>query len=430
MPPDRRSGLPWHRAAGSAELRLICACIATAAGGQEGACQAVLAAGRPDWILFLTLALEHNVGGLVAAALAALPAEQVPAFVVAALSAHGRHTARRNREALEEQHRLLCALEAAGIAGVPLKGAWLCQRAYRDLAARPSRDIDFLVPSATVLRVLPVLEACGYAVATGLSTRQLQAVVADNCEFTFLRHDGRFAIEPHWAFAPRHLALDIDMPAIWQRVQPVAAGGMIFSTLAAEDEVILLCVHGGKEEWTRLKWLADLAAFVTTASGLDWSVVAERARRQGVRRIVELGVLLLHEACAIRSPLLVAAIQDPQVRRLAQRILRRMEAAAGTRRGSGVAGDLSWVSSLRLQMREHRRDQLRYVVRSIITPNRLHFRMVRLPARLHVLYVVVKLAVDYVLWPFWLVAKRLAPGFAARIYTPLIGHQPAWRKPL
>ena len=239
MRADRRhAGNPatlWCRSNVSIELRLIAACIATETAGQDGACAAVLADGRPDWILFLTLALEHNVGGLAAAALAALPAAQGPTAVVAALSAHGRHTARINNDALEEQRRILDALAAAAIPGVPLKGAWLCQRAYRDLSVRPSRDIDFLVPVAAVERMLPVLEACGYVVATDLTPRQRQAEIDDNCEFTFPRQDRRFVIEPHWDFAPRHLALALDMDGIWQRVQPVTVAGMTFPTLAAED---------------------------------------------------------------------------------------------------------------------------------------------------------------------------------------------------
>src|SRR5271165_1373440 len=327
--PAGADPMPWDRSLASRELRLVAACVADtiaarAGHRQPGSCEPVLAVGDPDWILFLILALEHNVGGLAAAALASLPADRVPQAVLATLAVHRRHTGERNRAALDEQRRLLEALDAAGIPGVPLKGAWLCLRAWHDLAVRPSRDIDFLVQAECVASMLPVLQRCGYDIATGLSARQLQATIRDDCEFMFPRQDRRFVIEPHWAYVPRNLALGIDMGEVWQRVRPVTVGAQTYRTLDPEDELILLCVHGGKEEWARLKWLADLAAFVTASPDLDWPVVAERARGARVRRSVLLGVLLLHQAFAIATPLLEQSMRDDSVRRLANEVPRRI----------------------------------------------------------------------------------------------------------
>jgi len=401
------------QSAASPELRLIAACIAAIVAGQSGSCEAVLDAGDPDWILFLTLALEHNVGGIAAAALASLPVGRVPSAVVASLAAHRHHTGERNRAALDEQRRVLDALDAAGIPGVPLKGAWLCLRAYRDLTVRPSRDLDFLVPAASVGQMLPVLERCGYEVATGLSPRQLQATIRDDCEFMFPRQDRRFVIEPHWAYVPRNLALAIDMGGVWQRLRRVTIENETFRTLSPEDELLLLCVHGGKEEWARLKWLADLTAFVVASRDvdrasrdLDWSVVAARAREAGARRIVEPGVLLLHQVFAIRTPLLDQSMRDPVVRHFAAEVLRRMQVAAAARR-VGVPVDVHKLSRMRLRLRERRSDRLRYIFRTIITPRRFHFTFVPLPDQLHPLYCVVKLAIDYALLPAWLTGKRL-----------------------
>ncbi len=412
--------MPWDRSLASPELRLIAACVTDALASQAGPCQSarcesVLATGEPDWILFLTLALEHNVGGLAAAALASLPAGRVPAAVLATLTTHRRHTGERNRAALDEQGRLLDALDAAGIPAVPLKGAWLCLRAYGDLAVRPSRDIDFLVPAASVGPMLPVLQCCGYDVATALSARQLQATIRNDCEFMFPRQDRRFVIEPHWAYVPRNLVLGIDMGGVWQRVRPVAVGAQTYRTLDPDDELILLCVHGGKEEWARLKWLADLAAFVTASPGLDWPVVAERARAARVHRSVGLGVLLLHRAFAIATPLLEQSMRDATVRRFAAEVPRRIAVAAAAR-GVGAPADIHKVSWMRLRLHERWLDRLRYVARTITTPRRMHFYLVPLPDPLYPLYVVVKLAIDYVLLPTWLVCKRLrcGPGVAAR----------------
>jgi hypothetical protein len=398
-------GASWG-GSGARELRLIAACIGAVVASPPGRCAAVLDVGEPDWILFLTLALEHNVGGIAAAALAALPEGRVPQAVLATLAAHRRHTGERNRAALDEQRRLLDALDVAGIPGVPLKGAWLCLRAYGDLAVRPSRDLDFLLPAAAVARALPVLERCGYDVATGLSARQFRATLRDDCEFMFPRQDRRFVIEPHWAHVPRNLAMDIDMDGVWRRVRAVTVDAETYPTLGPEDELILLCVHGGKEEWARFKWLADLAAFVGASPGIDWSVVLERARAEGVLRSVDLGVVLLHQVLGVRTGLLEQSMRDPVVRRLAGELLRRIGVAAAARRVS-VPADVHRLSWMRMRLHERGCDQLRYVVRTIVTPRRMHFYLVPLPDWLHPLYVVVKPGIDYVLLPVWLNGKRM-----------------------
>ena len=401
--------MAWDQSAASSELRLLAACIAAVVVRQPGRCEAALAAGDPDWILFLTLALEHNVGGIVGAALTSLPAGRIPPAVMTALAAHRRHTGERNRAALDEQRRLLDMLDASGIPAVPMKGAWLCLRAYQDLTMRPSQDIDFLVPVASVVPMLPVLQHAGYDVATGLSPRQLQATIRNDCEFMFPRQDRQFVIEPHWAYVPRNLALPMDMAALWQRQVRVTIGSETWRTLDPEDELILLCVHGGKEEWARLKWLADLAAFVTASPGLDWQVVMERGRQMGASRIVGLGVLLLHEALAIRTPLLDQAMRDPVARHVSAELRRRIGVAAAAR-GVGVPVAVYTISRMRLRLRERRRDQLRYLFRTIVTPRRIHFTLLPLPDPLHPLYVVVKIGIDYVLRPVWLIAKRLLHG--------------------
>lgn len=133
-----------------------------------------------------------------------------------------------------------------------------------------------------------------------------------------------------------------------------------------------------------------------------------------VRRCVELGALLLHQAFAIATPLLEQSTRDQTVRHVAAEVPRRMAVAAAVR-GVGVPVDVHKVSRLRLRLRLHDRalNRLRYMVRTIITSRRMHFTLVPLPAPLHPLYFVVKLGLDYVVLPIWLTARRLRRGAGA-----------------
>ena len=66
---------------------------------------------------------------------------------------------------LARQELIECAglLEAAGLAPIALKGAWLAHHAYPAPALRPMRDLDLLVPAAQILAGYAALLAAGYS---------------------------------------------------------------------------------------------------------------------------------------------------------------------------------------------------------------------------------------------------------------------------
>ena len=374
-----------------------------------------LALGRVDWIAVATLALSHNVAGLVHRALSAGHAPDAPPHIANAFARHAAAIANRNEAALGEFLRLRAVLDRRGVASMPLKGPWLGQRLYGDMAARPSRDVDLLVSPQDWPRALTVLDEADYPTHTGLSPRQFAAKARTAGQLLFHRRDGRFVVEPHFAVAPRTLSVDLDHAALWQRAQAESHAGLTLPTLAAEDELILLAVHGFKEEWTRLKWFADFGAFLHVRTSLDWGIVAERARRQGVLGIVETALALVKIAFAIphSRPELFDRRQTYAIRE----ILHRMDETARASRGVAAETNIYRVSPIRLAMRERRMDQARYVARSLFTPQERHFRTFRLPDRMFGAYYLIKPIQDCVLIPTWHVlksARRVVTSRASR----------------
>jgi hypothetical protein len=73
----------------------------------------------------------------------------------------------------------------------------------------------------------------------------------------------------------------------------VAVAGRIVSTLSDAPQFAYLCAHGASSAWFRLKWLADLHAFIL-ANGThcvdDWHVSAVQA---GAGRTSEVALRLL-----------------------------------------------------------------------------------------------------------------------------------------
>jgi hypothetical protein len=208
------------------------------------------------------------------------------------------------------------------------------------------------------------------------------------------------AVEPHWALAPRTLALDVDHDALFARACDIDLAGGIVRSFGAEDLVAVLCLHGSKEQWTRLLWIADLAHMIAANPGLDWDALLSRARAQGCLRMVLIGLVLAAELEALPAAAEHAIADDPMASALAERAASRLFDP------DRADPSIYALTTFRLRMRERMADRVRYVVRTIATPRDIHFSLVRLPDGLFFLYTPLKLVHDYALLPVWTLGKR------------------------
>jgi hypothetical protein len=231
---------------------------------------------------------------------------------------------------------------------------------------------------------------------------RIQAASHDIYGQDSLRAEGKLVVEPHCSFTPKSLSVDLDLCGIWERAAPLEIAGRVVTALSVEDELLLACLHGAKEKWWRLLWVADVAAFVHRQRALDWAVMLERAADAGIFRIFLLGLALARDLFSTTLPAAVdAAIErDPVCRDLVERSTRNLFTP-------GVdVGSVHELSRYHLQARERIGDRVRYVFRSIVTPRDQHFQMIRLPPALVAGYVPVKLVHDFLLLPLWRLGRR------------------------
>ena len=114
-----------------------------------------------DWAILNGLAGQHRLKPLLHAQHGANP--EVPFGVRSHWQEMHRVTALQAMLARQELIECAALLEAAGLAAIALKGAWLSQHAYPAAGLRPMRDLDLLVPSAQILDGYAALLAAGYA---------------------------------------------------------------------------------------------------------------------------------------------------------------------------------------------------------------------------------------------------------------------------
>jgi hypothetical protein len=394
------------RGGGVAEIDLLLACVSPA-GAEDGLIEGLL---RRDinWTRVIGLALDHGVSPLLAHRLGRLRSTSVPDEIREALEAHLADNRERNEQLTCALFEILDRLRASDIVALPFKGQTLGAMAFGDFALRRANDVDFLVKRRDLASTWEVLESLGYREMSHfqsgrpMTAAEHAAYLRYQCEYAFLRERDNIVVEPHWAIVPATFAVELDCEKFWGRAESVQLSGRDAPTLAAEDLLVVLCIHSAKHEWTRLQWICDVAALLESRPELDLAAILANARERGFERMMLVGLGLAHRIFSTRfsSTVEQRLHGDAMAISLVDTFARRLFT------GGVETSAIYELSRLRLAMRERARDRAAYVLRTITTPTAKHVGLVALPAGAHGLYVPLKLVHDYVALPLWQLTKR------------------------
>jgi protein O-GlcNAc transferase len=395
---DTANGMP------PVELGLLLACsrVAVTDSGQR-TIRSMLAQ-NVDWTAFARLAVHHGLVGLAGHTLSRVAPGLVSEDILDAFRATEQQTDRANRGRFEELAGVLDALAANGIEAIPFKGPVLAIRAYGGFGLRAFRDLDFLIRDDDLTATIATLRSLRYARPGQLTEAQFQFIHRLQGQEQLFNEATGTVIEPHTRLTGLKLAFDIDHPALWRRAQRVELNGRTLLLLAPEDDFLSLAVHGGKESWWNMKWVCDIAAFITAHPSLDWTALLTRAREQGCLRMVLLATALARRyfAAPVPAPVVAAERADPRIEFLVGRI------AGGWWRTDAVTGPPSskTLSLDRFLLHDGLGQRTRYVARTLFLPGPHHVEAMPLPRPLAFAYVPIKLVHDLVGLPLWRVYRR------------------------
>lgn len=355
----------------------------------EGERMRRLLAGDIDVQRLLTLAAWHGLAPLLHRRLESWAPDAAEPELREGLRRRAREAARRS---LVLTARLLEAIEAfraEDIDVLAFKGPTLALEAYGDLALREYADIDLLVRPADVGRASAVLVGLSFesraSVGGAPGGAPDRAEIGRECQRTFLRRGGTEQIELHWEFFPRRLAVDLDPGAALDRRRTVSIGGRPVPTLAREDLLLHLAVHGGKHLWARLEWILAFAGALR-AGPFDRDLIERRCGHLGLRRTVAGGLILARDL--VGSPLPEGAESLCGGDRGAARLARRWRDGI-LRRGANGPAPRELVLS-RIASRERAVDRARCLFRLAVLPDGRDVEAIGLPAPLAPLYAVLR----------------------------------------
>lgn len=308
------------------------------------------------WSAFIRLARRHHLVPLCTSHLDRLAPDSVPQASMQCMREYSLRNAQRSLLLTGELRRVLQTFADARISAIAYKGPVLAQQLYGSVALRDMVDLDILVRRSDVLQAREILHADGYGYAAPIDDDHDAGQLRTGCNFPLVRDSTGSVIELHWT--PENSLRGSSLEAMWQRCEQISLAGMQVQTFARPDLLLLLCLHGCRHLWERMKWVTDVAELLRV-NDVPWDTVLRNARSVGGRRALLVGLVLAHELLSAPLPdeILRLAWRDGDVRRLVREASARLHDE-----GAAMAHQLGIPFHVfQLRSRERLRDRVRYL---------------------------------------------------------------------
>ena len=376
------------------------------------------------WEILLEKAHRHEILPLLYWSLNLLSAEKIPDVFSIRLLEYFTHNSHRNLCLGAELLRMIRLLDEEGITAIPFKGPLLAEFLYGNVALREFCDLDILVRPKDKEKAHDLLLNNGYRDRYASTPAQIRASLKHQCHYAMVdTSDPGKVVELHWDITAGPFFIPMDYSSLWDRAQKFPVAGMEIWMLSPEDQLLLLCIHGGKHHWEKLKWLADIARILQKWPNLDWDQVLDGARIQGSERLFFLGLYCAREFLQVSLPDTISRRIDGDlmVPRLASRIRKRIFQEEA--RPMGVVEEVL----MNVRMRKRFKDKLLYGIRwtaAVCAPTAWEWKQFPLPDRLFFLY--------YLVRPFRLLGKYTGLVRKERFSATRIGGsaEALWRRTL
>jgi hypothetical protein len=351
----------------------------------EGRIKELLAA-RLNWSEVLACAVQHKLAPVVYEQIRDADPGWVAKEQQESLAQMARDSAKRNLAFLNEMLHLYGLFEKAGIPAIPFKGPALAWLAYRNFTHRTCVDLDFVLPQRCIPEAVSFLQSNGYNPQFNPAEVHAGLHGAAPGQYAFTRKGRQLSVELHTERTLRYFSRSLNLDELNSRTIPLEIGGQVIRAFSAEDQLVMLCVHGAKHFWERISWIADIA-YLVTAREIDWPFLLKIAATMGSTRLLLLGLYLSHEMIGAPLPqdILGRAREDTRVQRLARKVMKQY--AENLHSQMGVFPR----AIFRLQSSDGYAGGLRQLIRLSVSPTESDRQKIRLPGFFSPLYTVVRL---------------------------------------
>jgi hypothetical protein len=378
--------MPHSRAqALTPEKELLLLCARTRFNAEQQQRLAELTSRQLDWDYILREASENSITPLLARSLQEYT-QQIPAGAREQLVMACRANTVRCLLLSSELLRILSEFESHGIVAIPYKGPVTAAQAYGEFTLREFEDLDIIISQRDMPRANERMQAMGYRPKFDWIFSEGASAALVPGEYNYRDEARGTMVELHTELTMRQCPVPPDVRKMATRLVPVSVNGKELHTFRPEEALVMLCIHGSKDFWERLSWIADIAELVQRHPTINWDSVWLTAEQLQAVRMVRVALLLCTDL--LDAPLADEMLRPARADRIAAQLAAQMEDRLLQRELPPLDAPARF--HLRRRMVIDKRAGWRYAIRLSSVPAEEDWLMIRLPPRLAPLYIVLR----------------------------------------
>jgi len=204
-----------------------------------------------------------------------------------------------NQKRLNRLQELLLWFEEKQVPTLVLKGMALSILHYRDMALRPTSDLDILVPEDRAPEVVGWLQRDGWSPEYYLSSAPKQPYFYRHTHAIPMEHPHFGVLDLHWHVLAEATFRGADRP-FWRDSVPLAVNRIQTRGLNPTDQLLHAGIHGFvANAFPPIRWIAD-AVIILRSSSVDWTRLVSLARE--LRVTIPLGDCLSFLRATFSAP--------------------------------------------------------------------------------------------------------------------------------
>jgi len=197
----------------------------------------------------------------------------------------------RNYEIYREMNVILSCFQKESLNVIPLKGIFLAEKVYENIALRAMTDIDLLVKKKDLSRIDNILENMGYGSPIHKELRRLAVKKSYMNSLDYFKKNEKFpTLHIHWHIVnvtlPTYIySKNIKTDKFFECATRVTIAKAQTLQLAPHHLLLYLAEHALKHSFERLILLSDIDAVIKKYKGqINWPGLMDEAREFGLDR--------------------------------------------------------------------------------------------------------------------------------------------------
>ncbi len=197
----------------------------------------------------------------------------------------------RNIRIYNELVNILSSFNNKGLKVIPLKGVFLLEKIYNNIALRGTTDIDLLVKKEELPKIDKMLEILGYR--TPIHKELLPLAIKKsylNSMDYFKTTELSPSLHIHWHIVnvslPTYMyTKNIKMDKFWECAKPVKIGDAETLQLAPHHLILYLAEHALKHSFDKLILLVDINEIIKKyGKKIDWEILIRESKEFSMER--------------------------------------------------------------------------------------------------------------------------------------------------